>query len=210
LTKCKKHISSLLAKDQRAKFYKKTDIPPRFRCKTFEDIYTEQKKEYLKQILAGDSLFITGGSGTGKTFLAVVLAQEFYIQNIIEAQDYYSDKSEFKPSKSILFLPATELFLKLKSSFNESSGEIEILDNLDKADLLILDDIGTDKVSDWSKQIIYTIVDRRYRNMKQLIVTSNLSLQEIGKLYDDRIASRLMEMGSVVELVGKDKRIKQV
>ena len=188
-------------------FYEKANIPLRFKGKTLAN-FKGRTDQYKNTILNGKSIFITGSCGTGKTHLAIALATEWFAESLQIVNGIINE--EIQDVKGYpLFLPATEFFLKLKTSFNSSTQTVaDILDNLDNCKLLLLDDFGTDKVSDWSKQIIYTLIDRRYRNMQQIIITSNLSLKGIAQRYDDRIASRLAEMGSVVEISGSDKRVK--
>ena len=72
---------------------------------------------------------------------------------------------------------------------------------------LILDDMGAEKTSEWSIQTLYSIIDRRYRDEKQTLITSNLTLDEIAEKVGDRIASRIAGMCKVVEIKGKDRRI---
>ena len=97
----------------------------------------------------------------------------------------------------------------MKASFdNNRVSELDILDEYSNAKLLIIDDIGVEKITDWSRQVFYTLIDRRYRNMKQTIITSNLYLDEISKNIDDRIVSRLIEMGKIIKLDGQDQRLK--
>ncbi len=207
LTAFKKGRYNALQTNSNASFYLNAVIPKRFRCKTLDNLKIKNKSNY-KNLITSESLFITGEIGTGKTHLAVALAIEFYLSRIGITKNIYMQKDEITVNHGkILFMPATELFLKLKNSFgNKDASEMEIIDNLNQADLLIIDDLGTDKVSDWSRQIIYTIIDRRYRDVKQMIITSNLNLSEFANLYDDRIASRLLEMGKVISLTGKDMR----
>jgi DNA replication protein DnaC len=110
---------------------------------------------------------------------------------------------------SFEFLPSSEFFLTLKASFSHDTGEIEVLSKFAGVKILLLDDIGSEKVSDWSKQMFYALIDRRYRNMAQTVITSNLTLQQLSETIDDRIASRISEMCLVVELKGNDFRLKQ-
>lgn len=76
-------------------------------------------------------------------------------------------------------------------------------------DLLVIDDIGTEKPTDFDKAQIFEIINERYENKKPIIYTSNCSLEEITTKYDDfgRIYSRIS--GSVIkmEVKGKDFRI---
>jgi DNA replication protein DnaC len=73
---------------------------------------------------------------------------------------------------------------------------------------LILDDLGVEKTTEWSLQTLYTIIDRRYREEKQTLITSNLTLDEIAEKVGDRIASRIAGMCKVVEIKGRDRRLK--
>jgi DNA replication protein DnaC len=72
---------------------------------------------------------------------------------------------------------------------------------------LILDDLGTEKVSDWVLQSMYQIINARYVQMRQTVITSNHSLEELRSRIGDRIPSRIAEMCEVFELRGKDRRV---
>jgi len=75
--------------------------------------------------------------------------------------------------------------------------------------ILVIDDIGIGNVTDFSLQIFYDIVDGRWmKDMNGMIITANLSLDDLAKkLDDDRLPSRIAGMCDVVELTGKDRRI---
>lgn len=180
-------------------------IPKRFQGKDMSNLNLNNKEKYTDSILFGNSLFISGKVGTGKTHLAIALGIEYFFSKF-EKDNFGHLRNESK----IIFRPATELFLDLKNSYAEGESELEVLGKLTSADLLILDDIGTEKISDWSRQIIFTIIDRFYRNMKQIIITSNFNLNQFADAYDDRIASRLIEMGKVINLTGDDNRSKLI
>ena len=78
---------------------------------------------------------------------------------------------------------------------------------LEFAPLLVIDELGLrDRVSDFHLETVETAIDIRTRSSRPLLVCSNLDLSVIGKMYDDRVFSRLAA-GTVVELVGKDRRI---
>ena len=187
----------------------KLRLPERFKNKTLLN-FTNREVEVelaLKAVYAGESLFISGACGTGKTHLACGLTYEWFISQCrwIEVN---GEKQMSSPTLPV-FLPTTELFLRLKASFdNNRVSELDILDEYSNAKLLIIDDIGVEKITDWSRQVFYTLIDRRYRNMKQTIITSNLYLDEISKNIDDRIVSRLIEMGKIIKLDGQDQRLK--
>jgi len=185
----------------RKSFYRNLNIPLRYHGKTLKTLQNcPEAKKAMAAIKTGESLFITGACGTGKTHLAIGLMCAWYAENR-GPRGYVDDKAP-------IFLPAAELFLQLKQSF-DGEGEKAVLDRYSLPQLLVIDDIGAEKVSDWSRQVFYTLIDRRYRNMQLTIITSNLSLSDFAARFDDRIVSRLCEMGEVITLKGKDRRLKK-
>jgi DNA replication protein DnaC len=115
----------------------------------------------------------------------------------------------YVPDRTYRFLAAVDFFLELKSTFGDTPGnEEQVVDKYCKCTCLLIDDIGAEKVSDWSRQMFYTLIDRRYRDMKQTIITSNLSLGELARHIDTRITSRLLEMGIAIDLGKVDYRKK--
>lgn len=171
-------------------------IPERFfgaRIEKIEGIDTVI--EWLKKKIG--FLFIHGTCGCGKTHLACA------IKHNANAMKYPCD---------LVF--SSELFLKLRSSFNKRDiYEDEIIDEYSscrdddvKKRLVIFDDIGVQKISDYVIESWYNIINRRYMNNLPTIFTSNLSLKEISLTMTDRIASRLAS-GIVYEMQGIDRRL---
>lgn len=149
-----------------------------------------------------EGLFIFGAAGTGKTHLAVALLKSWLSTVRVE------EGLPFHFSR-IKFISVPELLLEIRKSFNsEAISEEQIITKYtDETKILILDDLGAEKTSEWVIQTLYLIVDRRYRNMQRTIITSNLSLGEISDKLHDRIASRIIGMSKIIELKGKDKRL---
>lgn len=78
------------------------------------------------------------------------------------------------------------------------------------APFLVLDDLGTEKLSDWVQEKLYAILDWRYGQELPTLVTSNLTLAELASHYrahGPRLASRIAGMGEEVELRGRDRRV---
>ena len=176
------------------------NLPARYHGKALPD--NRQSKEALKAVLSGQSLFITGSCGSGKTHLSVALMNAWFADGMKEAEGkIYQSKGRG------VFLPAVELFLEIKQTFNGEGSEKDILDKYSEVALLVIDDLGAEKMSDWSRVVLYLLIDRRYRDMKQTIITSNLSHGELAEKLDDRIASRISEMGVIYDLGRKDWRI---
>lgn len=185
------------------------NIPERYRDKSLENFDDKSvslsfKQQASKVFSSGKSLALLGNCGVGKTHLAVAMLNIWCEQNKHLKQDFDSASRYFA-----YFLPSNEFFMELKSTFDlKDKSELDIIADYGNRPLLIFDDLGSEKVTDWSRQVFYTLIDYRYREMKQTIITSNLTLNEIAEKFDDRIPSRLCEMGEVITLKGEDRRLR--
>jgi DNA replication protein DnaC len=189
------------------KAYQEMYVPLRYQSKSFAN-FEGSEKERLKAIKALDNkgqVFITGTTGTGKTHFGIGLLLDRFAENLYYREEM--DRIDFKYTKP-RFLSSVDFFLELKESF-KGDGEKTILDKYAKPYVLFVDDIGAEKVTDWSRQIFYTLIDRRYVNMKSTIITSNLNMAEFAEKFDDRVASRIADMGEVITLKGKDRRLEK-
>ena len=81
------------------------------------------------------------------------------------------------------------------------------MNKLNSVELLTLDDLGAEKISDFTVDRLYLIIDSRYSNMKKIIITSNLTLNDIKNKIHDRLASRIGEMCKIIIMPNKDLRI---
>lgn len=145
-----------------------------------------------------DSLYLTGQRGSGKTHMAAAMIREIVM-----------DKTPWHSTASLQWVSVPDLLLEIRASFREKAerSEQEIIEQYSECRVLVLDDLGAEKTTEWSLQTLYTILDRRYREERQTIITSNLSLDELADKLDDRIASRLSELCRVVVLSGPDRRL---
>lgn len=80
---------------------------------------------------------------------------------------------------------------------NNWSTELEI-ERLCEADLFILDDLGSGKLSAWDQNVLFTLLDNRYTSRKPTIITSNLKMSEIQEKLGYRIHSRLFDKSHIV------------
>ena len=150
------------------------------------------------------SLFMTGGFGTGKTYKSVEILKGFVKK--LHCGHF------LRPYKNTpIFITVPELLLKIRSCFNSQDvSEESMLKDYFNTPLLILDDLGAEKTTDWALQSLYIIVNKRLSEEKQTIITSNLSLDELKEKLGDRIASRIAGMCKVMQLKGKDRRFKSI
>jgi DNA replication protein DnaC len=144
----------------------------------------------LKQINHEDGIVLRGNTGCGKTHLAIAIAKAI-------PTEWHSIKGDVVPGA--VFTTTPELLLKIRSSFREDSKESEenLINYYSGGDLLILDDLGSEKTTDFAITTLYIIIDRRIRECRQTIITTNLSQEEIEKVFGARISSRLAGMVNI-------------
>lgn len=193
-------IKSLIVSGRSKRANEEMEIPPRYFGKSLDNFGGHKTEVDVARctIHAGQSVFLSGECGTGKTHLAVALMNWWYANR-------YTGRSL---RGSALFLSAVEFFIALKNTFGDSgTSEDSVLSRYSSTPFLLIDDLGAEKISDWSRQQFFTLIDRRYRNKLQTIITSNLDLTQVCEMIDDRISSRILEMGTVLRLNGDDKRL---
>jgi DNA replication protein DnaC len=184
-------------------------VPPRYRGKTLGsfafDLETVARRAAFatEALLRGESVFLTGSPGSGKTHLAVGLMREWCAENLAEADEGKIYHGKGAP----LFVSSVDLLGSIKRTWDEGGSEHAVMERYFKTPLLVIDDLGAERASDWSRQVFYLIIDRRYRDATQVIVTSNLDMTRLMKTLDDRVASRLCEMGVTIDLGTTDYRV---
>lgn len=164
-------------------------------------------------------LFLTGPVGTGKTHhAAAILVDRLpdlmkwrYIWHCsqTEREDNldrpYDEKYVTSYNAAFVCVPA--LLLTLRGTFDKGteSTEERILNGLIEHQLLVLDDFGAEKQTEWALQTLYAVLSARINDCRPTIITSNLSLTELHRI-DPRLASRL---GGMVyfKMEGDDRRI---
>lgn len=167
-------------------FALRLQIPIRHR---FADLDKVDGKVDLERIVMG-GLLILGAPGRGKTYAASAVAQE-----LVGSRGY-----------AAVWLDVCLLLMRLRASFKDGSKEKEpeIVEALIEAPLLILDDLGAEKASDYSMQSLYAILSQREAWFRPTIVTTNLSSEEILNA-EPRIATRVMGFSKLV-IRGADRR----
>ncbi len=144
--------------------------------------YVEQWQTMRSENLG---LLLWGGVGTGKSFLAGCIANALMEQEVPVCMTNFA-----------------HVLNELNNSF---SGRNEVADRLCRYPLLIIDDFGMERGTEYALEQIYNIIDSRYRSRKPLIVTTNLTLDEIRHPQDTahaRIYDRLLEMCIPVSCIG--------
>ena len=148
------------------------DIPEAIRNARMKDIYTDDKARYkvikyletfIDEPLKGKGLYLHGNFGCGKTYLLTAAFNEIAKKNVKSA---------------IVFWPE---FLKyLKTLFNKNDGFEEVMNKVSKAPILLIDDIGAENTTSWSRdEILCPILQYRMDEGLKTFFTSNLNLEEL-------------------------------
>ena len=140
------------------------------------------------------NLIFTGSTGLGKTFMINCIANEI-----------------LKQGKTVLYQTAP---IMLDSIIDEKFGNVEtkinLQENILNVDLLIIDDLGAERVNDIKITELFTIINSRLLNPKlKTIISTNLTIEELFKTYTNRIGSRLVGNYKFLRFFGEDLRFKK-
>lgn len=148
--------------------------------------YCADFKEFLAE---GKGLVLYGSVGTGKTYYAACVANEI-IDN----------------GYSALMTNFARLANEIQGRFEDKNAYI---DSLNKYSLLIIDDLGAERKSEYMQEIVFNIIDSRVRSGKPFIVTTNLTAEELKKKQDicySRIYDRLHGSCHFIGISGESRR----
>lgn len=186
-----------------AKLIGESGMGARFQMRTFatfrEDAATETAKR-LAQTFCADlktkprttGLMLIGPYGCGKTHLAAAILHQ-------SAEDGIHG----------IFVVVPELLAKIRSSYNAHDGKAdEIIEAAKEAPLLVLDDLGAEKASEWVKEQLYMLINHRYEHMMPTVITTNNDGAELEAELGRRTLSRLAEMTVPVKINAGDYRMK--
>lgn len=152
--------------------------------------YVDNFKEFRKN---GKGLLLFGTVGTGKTFISACIA------NALIDRGY-----------PVLMTNFARIANTVSGMWE---GKQEYYDSLNDYQLLVLDDLAAERKTEYMSEIVFNVIDARYRAGLPLIVTTNLTSEELKHPADisyQRTFSRLLEMCVPVKVDGKDKRLEKM
>jgi len=138
----------------------------------------------------GKGILMMGGTGLGKTHLSLAIANRLIERGFCVA-----------------YGSAPEIIRRLdREQFGKAEGDTMALAM--ECDLLILDDLGAENSTEHAVSILYEIINARQNRGLPVLVNTNLTMDSMGKRYQDRLWSRLFSL-RVLIFVGEDNRLKQ-
>ncbi len=171
-----------------------SDLGKRFEEANFENFDSRPGAENAEKIsryyannfeeFGLESILLWGIPGNGKSHLAAAIHNQLH-----------------REGKVVVFVSMPDLLKKIKNTFGKGNTESEekILKALNICDLLIIDDIGAEKTSEWVQEIIFLIIDNRYRRNKPVMATSNLEPKELAGQIGKRSYDRIVEISQSIE-----------
>lgn len=191
--------------------YKRSGIANLIEKQSFEsfslDFYTGEEREIMEdnlselrsfaQNFASDrrSFLLCGDTGLGKTHLSTAVA-----------------KCVIESGYDVIYETAQNVFFDFDNDrFRDRfGGEEPVSGKYLECDLLILDDLGTETVSQFSLSCLYNIINTRLNRGLPMIISTNLSSTDIRRIYQDRITSRLFGEFTIKQFVGRDIRRQKI
>lgn len=176
------------------KLFSISNLGERFSKSTFESFLDRNGSEtaykvavkYVKTFKEwnDESLLLWGEPGNGKTHIAAAIVNELSKKGYI-----------------VVFQSVPELLQRIRSTFNSENkeNETQIMRALLECDLLILDDIGAEKTTEWVEEKLFNIIDGRYRKELPTLYTSNLEPKELKNQVGKRSYDRMVETSLTVK-----------
>ena len=189
--------------DRIKRLFKHSGLPQRFaRCsfenweerpgteKAFAAAY-RYAQNLEQNIRDGRGLIIFGPCGNGKSHLAAAITSK-----------------AFSAGKSVIFERVPKLLSRIRSTYDHNSDvtESQLLSTLGQVELLVLNDAGAEKWTQWTEPMLYNIIDERYSWERSLVITTNAKLSELKDQVGPRAMDRLLEMCEIEENMGTSYR----
>lgn len=162
----------------------------------------EYVENFARNGAAGQpSMLFVGKPGTGKSFMAAcigrALLERGYHVEMLGMPECLRHMQEYE---------------KLRNSFRPDPERLDeigsLIRRIQSCDLLILDDLGTESEQSRRRNDFLQILSERERSAKPLLISSNIGIKELNRIYDERIVSRLLGAFRVYRFVGEDLRLR--
>lgn len=166
-------------------------LESRFENSDMGDKHMVMAKKYAENFIkygtAQGGILLYGGVGIGKTYATACICNEL-----------------MENGKTTLVMNLGLYLVKIRREWAEA--ENDVLNYVKTCDLLVIDDLGSENVSEFTKEKIFNLIDTRYRANRPMLITTNLTPVEIEKTLGRRIADRIAGTCLEYEVKGESKR----
>jgi len=173
-----------------------SDLPDTFFGKDVFSRFTDGLVERIDKGTTGLFLY-SRLTGTGKSTVACSIALEYIVKKL--QLDYRTGR---RTEQLVKFINVTDFLEDLRKGMNDKEAAevaLSVTHTLKQVPLLIMDDLGAEKTSEWVRERLLNIVSDRYDSERTIIFTSNHSPQEIEMVLGARVRSRLEGMSVPIE-----------
>lgn len=195
------HINGLIQKlaGEAQRLKESSNLGARFMNRTFGNFEVRRDPNAYNNCLAysnrenlfadsRNSLLIFGGYGSGKTHLAAAIANALIDRGI-----------------PVLFGTFADHLEKIREEFDKT-GQKKYQSMMKNTPMLVLDDVGKERLTDWAKEILFNVINYRYEHKLPFILTTNYNEKQLGNYIGGAVYSRMCEMCTAVTTSGKDFR----
>lgn len=170
--------------------YKDEEVTPRQNMYTILATCEDFCENFDKTL---NSMLFYGGTGLGKTFMCNCIANELLNRGKTVI---------YQTSSNLIEIVENHKFNKIEeTAFNRENYKF-----LFECDLLIIDDLGTELVNSFTNSELFNIINSRMTMGKKMIISTNLTLDQLAATYSDRIVSRIFNEFAICYFYGKDLR----
>lgn len=167
-------------------------IPPRFQAAKLADFRLGEAEFAADALRDGWGVYLWGPVGTGKTHLAAALLN-----------------SRLAAGLPGYWLSTPAWLEAMRRAYGWAEGPGALMERAQETRLLVMDDIGVERPTDWVQEQLYTLINSRYQERRPVVMTSNCDLQVLAGRIGDRSCSRIAETCAVVRLHGEDRRLRR-
>lgn len=170
--------------------------PARYEKAEWENVPPKIQQAFESMLKGGKGIYLHGGVGTGKTHICFALKKHYEVP---------------QSWRYLTLWNVVDLIHEIRADIDrhylDKRRAEDDLTNPENRRILILDDIGAERATDFVAETLYRIINHRYIHQLPTIFTSNCNTQELADKIGERSTSRIVEMCDIYELTGSDRRV---
>lgn len=149
----------------------------------------------LRIVEAGGIVLLNGAYGTGKTWMATLLARQ--VTPLLKNAYFPAYPPLPDHRRPIVYWHAKELMDRMKANYG-TNANVALMDEMREASILILDELSKAVKSPHDCEVLATIIDRRYRDNRPVILCANFDIGRLDHVLDGSTIDRIREVGGIM------------